>query len=200
MGLALGSFGMVVWLGLRWVVVVGSLAVCMGAAAAWQRQLDHHKKRYSTALNSANLLQKDAFLSHLNHLEEQFPDISQTLWQSARQRAEAIQQLTEHIAQQETSLIPDLLEALHTVLDLIEQLAQALKAVQQVKTYRYQQLAQEQLYRSQKRLEHTHNQLQALRDQMILNTLQPPSSPHAAELSTWLQTLIADNEQDLLGD
>jgi hypothetical protein len=196
-GLALGSLGMVVWLGLRWVVVLGSLAVCMGAIAAWQRQLNRHNKQDSTTLNSANLLQKDTFAAHLNHLEAQFPGISQALWQSARQRAEAVQQLAEHIAQHETSLIPDLLEALHTVLDLVEQVAQALKAVQQVKTYRYQQLAQEKLYRSQKRLEHIHNQLQALRDQMILGTLQPPSSPRAPEVSSWLQTLITDNEQDL---
>lgn len=199
-GLTLGSFGMVFWQGLRWVVAVGIGFVYMGAIAAWLRQLNHRKGLVSTQLNSANLLQKDAFLAHLDHLEAQLSGISQTLWRSARQRAEMIQQLADQIAQQETAFIPDLLEALHTVLDLVEQNAQALKAVQQVKTYRYQQLAQEQLYRSQRRLEQMQNQLQALRDQMVLGTLQPSSLPQGAELSTWLQTLVADNEKDLLGE
>lgn len=199
-GLALGSFGLVVWLGLRWIVVSSSLAICAAAIALWQRQLNHHKRLVATAIESANLLQKDTFLAHLGHLETQFPGISQPLWRSACQRAEAIRQFADQIAQQETTFIPDLLEALHTVLDLVEQLAQALKAVQRVKTYHYQQLAQEQLYRSQKRLEHTHNQLQALRDQMIVGSLQQPSPPPVLEISTWLQTLIADNEKGLLGE
>ncbi|HEY9888732.1 MAG TPA: hypothetical protein V6D02_10050 [Candidatus Obscuribacterales bacterium] len=197
-GLALGSLGLVVWLGLRWVVVVGSMAVCGGAIALWQRQLSHHKKLLSTAPSSANLLQKPTFLAHLNYLETQFPEMSPPLWQLTRQRAEAIHQLAEQIAQQETTFIPNVLEALHTVLDLVEQNAQALEAVQQVKTHRYQQLAQAQLHHSQQRLEHTHNQLQALRDQIILGTL-PPSSPQGTEASTWLQTLIADHETDYLG-
>ncbi len=93
-----------------------------------------------------------------------------------------------------------MLETLHTVLDLVEQLAQALRAVREMKTYRYQQLAQQRLYSSQKRLEQTRAQLQELRDQIILDTLQQRSSTPSAEISTWLQTLIAENENGILGE
>lgn len=200
LALALGSFGMVVWLGLRWIVVLSSLVICGAAIAAWKHQLNHHRKMSLIAPNSANLLQSDTFIAHLDHLEGRFPEISELLWRSARQRAEAIQAIAAQIAQTESAFIPNLLETLHTVLDLTEQLAQALKAVQQVKTYHYQQLAQQRLHSSQMRLNQTHNQLQELRDQIILDTLQQQSLTPAAEMSTWLQTLIKDNENGLLGE
>ncbi len=198
--LALGSFGIVLWLGLRWVVVTSVLMISVAAIAAWQRQLDQHRRTLSTISNAANLLQKDVFLSHLNHVEHQYPDIPHSLWMSARQRAEAIQAVAAQIAQQESAFIPDLLETLHTVLDLVEQLAQALRAIREVKTYRYQQLAQQQLHSSHQRLEQTRAQLQELHDQIILDTLPPPSLTSSAEISTWLQTLVAENENGILGE
>lgn len=198
--LALGSFGMVLWLGLRWVVVTGVLIISLAAIAAWQRHLDQHKRMLLTTPNASNLLQKDVFLSYLNYVEHQHSDIPHSLWVSGRQQAEAIQTIAAQIAQKEPAFIPDLLETLHTVLHLVEQLAQALRAIREVKTYRYQQLAQQQLYSSQKRLEQTRAQLQELRDQMILDTLQQPSLASSAERSTWLQTLIAENENGILGE
>jgi hypothetical protein len=198
--LAVGSLGFVLWLGLRWVVVLGSLVICTAAIAAWQRQITHHKRLSLATANSANLLNRDVFIAHIGHLEHQFPDISQALWCSARKQAEAIQQVAVDIAQKEATLIPELLEALHTILNLVEQLAQALKAVKQVKTYHYQQLAQQQLHSSQRRLQHTHDQLQALCDRMTLDTLQRQASTSVSEVNTWLQTLILDNENGILGE
>ncbi|MBD1916661.1 hypothetical protein [Leptolyngbya sp. NM1-A1] len=194
--IALGSFGIVLWLGLRWIVVA---IISTAAIAAWQRKLDRHRQILSTT-NATDLLQKDVFLSHLNHVEHQYSDIPHSFWALARQRAEAIQAVADKIAKKESAFIPDLLEILHTVLDLVEQLAQALRAIREVKTYHYQQLAQQQLYSSQKRLEQTHTQLQELRDQMILDTLQQPSLTSSAGITTWLQTLIAENENGLLGE
>lgn len=198
--LAIGSLGFVLWLGLRWVVALGSLAICTAAIAAWQRQITHQKRLSLATVNSANLLNKEVFSAHIRHIENQFPDISQTLWCSARQQAEAIQQLAVDIAQKESTLIPELLEALHTILDLVEQLAQALKAVKQVKTYRCQQLAQQQLHSNQRRLQCTHDQLQELCDRMTLDTLQRQASTSVSEVHTWLQTLILDNENGILGE
>jgi hypothetical protein len=197
--IALGSFGIVLWLGLRWVMVAGVLIISMAAIAVWQRQLNRHTQRLSTT-NAANLLQKDVFLSHLNHVEHQYSDIPHSFWVLARQRAEAIQAITDQIAKKESAFVRDLLETLHTVLDLVEQLAQALRAIREVKTYRYQQLAQQQLYSSHKRLELTHTQLQELRDRMILDTFQQPLLTSSAEISTWLQTLIAENKNGILGE
>ncbi|MBE9138342.1 hypothetical protein IQ254_14290 [Nodosilinea sp. LEGE 07088] len=197
--LTLGSFGVVLWVGLRWVVVTSVLIISGAAVATWQQQIDRHRRLLSAPSNAANLLQKDVFLSHLNHVEHQYSDIPQSLWVSARQQAEAIQAVAAQIAQTESAFIPDLLETLHTVLDLVEQLAQALRAVREVKTYRYQQLAQQQLYSSQKRLEQTRARLQELCDQMTLTTLQQSSTP-PTEISTWLQTLIAENENGILGE
>ncbi|MBD1873467.1 hypothetical protein H6F75_08240 [Nodosilinea sp. FACHB-131] len=172
----------------------------MAAIATMQRQFNQHRRTFSATSNTANLLQKDVFISHLNHVEHQYSDIPHSFWMLARQRAEAIQAVAAQIAQKELTFIPDLLETLHTVLDLVKQLAQALRALREVKTYHYQQLAQQQLYSSHKRLEQTHTQLQELRDQIILDTLQQPSSTSSAEITTWLKTLIAENENGILGE
>ncbi|MBD2234416.1 hypothetical protein [Phormidium tenue] len=198
--LALGSFGIVLWLGLRWVVVASVLIISMAAIATIQRQLNQRRRMLSTTPNAANLLQKDVFISHLNHVEHQYSDIPHSFWMLARQRAEAIQAVAAQIAQKESIFIPDLLETLHTVLDLAEQLAQALRAIREVKTYRYQQLAQQQLYSSHKRLEQTRAQLQELHDQIVLDTFRQPSLTSSAEISTWLQTLNAENQNGLLGE
>lgn len=197
LAIALGSFGMVLWLGLRWIVVA---IISTAAIAIWQRQLNQHRRMLSTMPNAANLLQKDVLLSHLNHVERQYSDIPHSFWVLARQQAEAIQAVAAQIAQKESAFIPDLLQTLHTVLDLVKQLAQALRALREVKTYRYQQLAQQQLYSSHKRLEQTRTQLQKLRDQMILDTLQQPSLTSSAEIATWLQALITENENGILGE
>ncbi|NJR64767.1 MAG: hypothetical protein HC772_04655 [Leptolyngbyaceae cyanobacterium CRU_2_3] len=185
-------------MGIRLIVVVSGAVIVGVAIAAWYTQLRSQATAHSA--HSANLLQADVFLSHISFLTNRIPDAAQLQWQSVQQQAQAIQQIAAQIAQQESTLIPDLLETLHTVLDLIDQLVQALQVTQQVQTPRYRELAQHQLKTSLSRLQQTHDQLQELRDQIAFETLERRSLTSPDIISTRLQTLIYENEKGILGD
>ncbi|NJO39201.1 MAG: hypothetical protein HC769_12705 [Cyanobacteria bacterium CRU_2_1] len=202
LGLAIGYIGFMGWLGIRSIVLLSGAVIVALAIVSWYRQLQSHKTTHSAtpSTSSANLLQIDVFLNHINVLNNQIPDASRSLWQSVEQQAQDIQKIATQIAAQESTFIPDLLETLHTVLDLVDQLVQALQVIQQVQTPRYRELAQQQLQSSQTRLQFTHDQLQELRDQMALEHLKQRSLTTASVISTRLQTLIAENARGILGD
>jgi hypothetical protein len=90
----------------------------------------------------------------------------------------------------------DLLEALHTVVDLARQVAEGLAVVEQVQTPTYRQLAQQRLTASCDRLQATRAQLQQLQDQVTLASLDPETGSDSL-LPQGLQTLIAAN-RDIL--
>lgn len=198
LGLAISYVGFVWWLGIRLIVLVSGAVIVGLAIAFWYRQLQSQGRTHSKT--SANLLQMDIFLSHINALDHQIPDAFQPSWRSIQQQAKAIQQMATQIAQQEAAFTPDLLETLHTVLELVGQLVQALQVMQQVQTPRYRESAQQQLQSSQTRLQQTHDQLQELRDQMALENLERRSLTTSSGISTRLQILIAENERGILGD
>lgn len=193
-GLLLGYAGFVLWLGIRSIVLVSGAVIVGVAIAVWYAQ----RPSKSTSLASTNLLQADVFLGQIGLLNDEIPDASQSLWRSVQQQAQAIQQIAMQLAQQEPTFIPDLLETLHTALDLVDQLVRALQVTQQVQTPRYRELAQQQLQASLDRLQQTHDQLQELRDQIAFEGLRPIAT--SAAVSTRLQTLIADNASGILGD
>lgn len=193
-GLSIGYVSFVSWLGMRSIVLLSGAAIAGTAIVSWYRQ------PRKAAPSTANLLQADVFLNQVCCLDDRIPEASQTLWRSVKQQAEAIQQIAAPLAHQEPAFIPDLLETLHTVLDLAEQLAQALQVKQQVQTPRYRKLAQQQLQNSLDRLQQTHDQLQELRDQIALGSLERRSLNASTVISTRLQTLIAENESGILGD
>ncbi|YAF97040.1 MAG: hypothetical protein AB3A66_05030 [Nodularia sp. CChRGM 3473] len=195
-GLLIGYFGFVFWLGIRLTVLLSGAVIVLLAIASWYMQLKSQKN--SPSVTSTNLLQTEVFISHLNHLNHQIPDNSLSLWIAVQQQAQTIQQITKQIAQQESTFTPDLLETLHTVLDLVAQLVEALQVTQKVQTPRYQELAQRKLQRSQKRLQQTHDQLQELHDQIALETLERRSIYAPNLISKQLQMLIVDNEKGLL--
>jgi hypothetical protein len=197
MGLLIGYLGFVWWLGVRLIVILSGGVIVILAIASWYRQLKQLKK--NPTQNSANLLQTDVFLSRIHYLDKEIPEAAQTLWQSVKQQAQEIQQITQQIAGQESTFTPDLLETLHTVLDLVEQVVQALQVTQKLQTPRYRELAQQQLQSSQNRLQKTHDQLQELHDQIALETLERRSLSTPSVIFTKLQTLIADNEKGILG-
>ncbi|MEB3233193.1 MAG: hypothetical protein VKJ64_19460, partial [Leptolyngbyaceae bacterium] len=93
-------------------------------------------------------------------------------------------------------LHPDLLEAVHTVLDLTQQVADALNVLQTIQTPVYQQMVQARLRQSCDRLQQTHQQLQQLQDQVALASLDA----NAATLPQRLQQLIAANQEILNAD
>lgn len=197
-GLFIGYVVFVWWLGIRLIVLVSGAVIVGLALAFWYSQLQPQKTTHSAT--SANLLQTNVFLNHIGALDHQIPDASQPLWRLIQQQAEAIHQIATQIAQQEPTFTPDLLETLHTVLELVDQLVQALQVIQQVQTPRYRELAQQQLQSSQTRLQQTHDQLQQLRDQIAFENLERRSFTAPSVISTRLQTLIAENEKGILGD
>jgi hypothetical protein len=197
LGLAIAYISFVLWLGLRLIVLISGAVIVVVAIVSWYVQLERQTTTHSTSVTSANLLQTDVFLSHINSLSNQLPETSQSLWQSVRQQAKAIQRIATQIAQQEATFIPDLLETLHTVLELVDQLVQALLITQQVQTPRYRELSQQQLQSSLTRLQQTHDQLQELRDQMALENLKQRSLTTPAVISTRLQMLIVENERGI---
>ena len=146
------------------------------------------------------MLQPEIFLNHITILNDRVPEACQSLWRSVQAQAQAIQQTAAQIAQQEPTFIPDLLETLHTVLDLVDQLVQALQVTQQVQTPHYRELSQTQLQSSLDRLQQTHDQLQELRDQMALASLKQRSRITPSGISMRLQILITENEKGILGD
>jgi hypothetical protein len=200
LGVLTGYVGFVFWLGLRWIPLLSGAVIVAGAIATWFVQIKHQKIKHSVLITSENLLKAEVFLSQLNRLGEQIPQDARSLWQSVQQQAEAIQQTAVRISQKEATFIPDLLETLHTVLDLVDQLAQALQGIQQVQMPRYQALAQQQLNTSKVRLRQTQNQLQELCDQIVLENLKQHSLMTTSVISTRLQMLIEENEKGILGE
>ena len=197
-GVLLGYIIFVFWLGIRLTVLLSGAVIVALAIASWYSQLKNFKN--SPKVTSANLLQIDVFSNHLNHLNYQIPHPSLPLWESVKQQAQSIQQIARQIAEQESTFTPDLLETLHTVLDLVDQLVEALQVIQKVQTPRYRNLAEQKLASSQKRLDQTHEKLQELHDQMVLETLDRRSNYAPNVIGQRLQTLINENEQGILGN
>ncbi|MBW4644857.1 MAG: hypothetical protein KME23_18010 [Goleter apudmare HA4340-LM2] len=196
-GLLIGYLGFVWWLGIRLVVLLSGGVIVVLAIASWLIQLKHPKT--NPTASSANLLQTDVFFSHISHLDHQIPDVSRPLWRSVQQQAQVIQQIAIQIAQQESTFTPDLLETLHTVLDLVDQLVQALQITPKLRTPRYRELAEQQLQSSRNRLQKTQDQLQELHDQIAVETLERRYLSTPSVIATKLQTLIADNEKGIIG-
>lgn len=196
LGLAVG-FGyvcFVAWLGLRLIVLGIGGVVTIATIAFWLWQI---RRDRSMAVPSTDLLQAEVFLKPLIALDAQVPAEMRSTWQVAQQQTEAIHQAATQIAQYEPTLIPDLLETLHTVLALLANLVQTLQVSQQVQTPQYQVLGQQQLERNQLQLQTTHQQLQELRDQIAIEQLEQRTVT-ASALSSKLQTLISENTSLLI--
>ena len=119
-----GYLGFVLWLGIRLIVLVSG-GVIVGVAIV----LLVSTTPASSILYIIKLATTDIFLSHTSFFDNQIPAAAQTQWRSVQQQAQTIQQIAVQIAQREPTFIPDLLETLHTVLDLIDQLVQALQII-----------------------------------------------------------------------
>lgn len=197
-GLFISYAGFILWLGVRLIVLLSGAVIVVLTITFWYVQLKRQKTKSSAI--SANLLQPDVFLSHITYLNKQIPDASQPLWQSVQEQALAIQQITTQIAQQESTLTPDLLETLHTIIDLIELLVQAVQVTAKVQTLHYRELAQKQLENSLNRLQQTQDQLQELHDQLAFDNLGRPTLSIPNVISIRLQTLIKENEREILGN
>lgn len=191
-GTALGYFGFVVCLGGRPIVLGVGGAIALATIGAWLWQL-----RQASADWTANLLDRVTFLAQLAALDRRSPAISQATWKQARQWAQATQGFAARIANQEPSLTPELIEALHTVLALAGQVAEALQAVEQVQSAIYRPLARQRLQASCDRLQKTHDQLQHLQDQLFLSALDQEATTSTTNEPLSLRLVIEANRTAL---
>ena len=191
-GTALGYFGFVVWLGGRWIVLGVGGAIALATIGAWLWLFCQASAGWAT-----NLLDRATFLAQLAVLERRSPGTSQATWKQARQWAQATQEFAGRIASREPSLTPELLEALHTVLALTGQVAEALQAVEQVQSATYRPLAHQRLQANCDRLQKTHDQLQHLQDQLFLSTLDREAMTSTTSLPLSLRLVIEANRTTL---
>lgn len=198
-GVGLGYAGLLVWQGTRLIVWIAGAAIALVAIAAWfwvLRQVPLPSAK--PGVSPDHLLDRSIFLAQLAALEQRHPAITQSTppdptWAEARHWAEQAQEFAAQIAQQEPSFIPDLLEALHTVLELATQVLEALTVIQQMRTLNFRQLAEARLQTSCDRLRETHSQLQYLQDQITLTALDR-RTVGATPLPDRLRILITENK------
>lgn len=145
-----------------------------------------------------DLLDAETFAGQLLPLGRRVPSKAQPTWRQAQTWATESQRFAANIYERDPFLQVELLEAMHTVLDLARQVSEALAVIDQIETPTYRQLAQQRLEASCDRLQASHAQLQQLQDQVTLAGLEDdPSS--TSSLPQRLQTLVAANK-DILAD
>ena len=144
-----------------------------------------------TATDSDDLLNPQIFAGQLGTLGKRVPKPAQKTWAQVQTWASESQRFAAQIYGRDSLLQLELLEAMHTVLDLSGQVADALAVIDQIETPAYRQLAQQRLESSCDRLQATHAQLQQLQDQVALSTLDTAGND---TLPQRLQTLIDANK------
>jgi hypothetical protein len=145
--------------------------------------------------NQVNLFDGDNFTQRLKQMGTSLGSSPAPEWKTAQNHALGSQQLCQGIAQRESILTPELLETLYTILNLCEQVVNALIALDQVKTDHYRILARNHLQTSLMRLKTTHQNLQKLQDQTLVSALN-----HTAvntEFPLYLQELVQENRSAL---
>ncbi len=137
LGVSLGYGMLVYWLGFGTLVLIPGGIISLGTLCLWFWQI------YPLPV-AATLLNQSTFQTHLAQFKLG-PSVSaqQHPWPQVCQQARESQAFAAQIAAQEPSLIPDLLEALHTVLALVEKVGQTLQALDTVQSTSYRQLAGE---------------------------------------------------------
>jgi hypothetical protein len=200
-GTGLGYLLFVMWLGMRSLVLIvgGAIALTMIFVWLWYIK-DIEVKVSSTELESletsdlsSDLLNREVFLKLLPTLEFENSKESRSTWQVVSHWAESSQTYCMKIAEQEPTLIPDLLDALHTVLALSQEIAETLQAMEQLQTSNYRRLAEESIRASCDRLKSSYEKLQNLHDQAIL--LKIPAARF--DLPQQIKFLIEANEATL---
>jgi hypothetical protein len=136
------------------------------------------------------------FAARLNQLNQQVPAQARQTWEQAQRWATESQRFAERIYERDPLLQVELLEAMHTVLNLARQVAEGLKVMDEIETPTYRKLAQQRLNASRDRLQVSHAQLQQLQDQVALAGLDSTQGMDRS-LPQRLQTLINANKQIL---
>ncbi|HZG37355.1 MAG TPA: hypothetical protein VEZ50_01625, partial [Nodosilinea sp.] len=140
-GTALGYALLMVLAGPKPVAVLTGSAVAAAMVSGWAAGF-----RPSAAVaNSGDLLDAQTFAAQLGTLGQRVPSKSQKVWRQVESWASESQRFAGRIYARDPLLQVELLEALHTVLDLSGQVADALAVVDQIETPAYKQMAQQRL-------------------------------------------------------
>lgn len=190
-GIALGYAVLLGLAGERLIAFLGGGAITAAMVGSWVLGFQYNP----VAVSDGNLLDADTFIHQIEALGRRVPGGGQKTWQQAQAWAEESQQFATRIADRDPLLQMELLEALHTVVDLARQVADGLAVINQIETSTYRQLAQQRLVASRDRLQDTHAQLQQLQDQVALSSLDAESPGDFLPQS--LQTLISANKHIL---
>ena len=191
-GAILGFLALIVFAGFQLISLVAGLIIVAGMLGAWFLQF-----RGDRLNTTGNLLDRTVMLEHLDAIVAKFPSLElHSAWGDAYQWANESQAAAADIAARDSTLIPDLLEALYTVEGLAANIAGSTVALEQVQTEQYRTLTQQQLKTSCDRLQATHHQLQSLRDQIVLAQLSADAKANVA-LPDRLQLIIEANKTTL---
>ncbi len=194
-GTALGYALMIFLAGPKPVAVVAGSGVAAAMVTSWAAGF-----RPSEATdNSGDLLDAQTFASQLGTLGRRVPPKAQKAWREVQDWSTESQRFAARIFDRDPLLQVELLEALHTILDLSGQVADGLAVLDQIETPAYQQMAQQRLADSRDRLQATHSQLQQLQDQVALSTLDTASDstlPHSLQSLIEANKTILQNNQD----
>ncbi|MBE7380819.1 MAG: hypothetical protein F6J95_005355 [Leptolyngbya sp. SIO1E4] len=191
-GAALGYLAMAVFTRASVVGLGVGALITLGMLIAWFLQFQ--RDRITT---TGNLLNRTVMLEHLDAIARRLAGVETlSVWADAYQWASASQTAAAEIAQREPTLVPDLVETLYTVEALVSDVGGSAIALEQVQTEQYRTLTQRQLTQSCDRLRATHDQLQQLRDQIVLSQLKADAAASAA-LPARLQLLIDANKTTL---
>lgn len=195
-----------VWLGVRPVVFVSGASICVMTLFSWPlvlRSPTEDSRNKSDKSDGSNLLDKAVFQCRLETLctlpqGVRLNETALSYWQKTYAQVGEIHQVVVAIAAQESLFIPDLLDTLHTVLDLSAQFSKAFGAAKKMKTSSYQKVAQQQLRASTYRLSQTYSQLQELHDQLLVEGIETEAFDVTSGVSERLQPLIKSNKSELV--
>jgi hypothetical protein len=192
-GAGLGYVALLFFAGFRPLTWVAGGSISAAMVGTWAAGF---RGRPDASTSGSNLLEGESFAQQLQQFDQKVPQKGQMTWRQARTWATDSQKFAERIYAQDPLLQVELLEAMHTVLDLARQVAEALQVMDQIETPTYRQLAQQRLDASCDRLQSSHAQLQQLQDQVALTKLDQSASTDKT-LPQRLQTLVAANKQIL---
>ncbi|MEA5448797.1 hypothetical protein VB780_09480 [Leptolyngbya sp. CCNP1308] len=193
-GTALGYALMIFLVGPKPVAVLAGAGTAAAMVSSWAAGF----RPSEASTNSGDLLDPQTFASQLGTLGQRVPPKAQKVWREVQAWSTESQRFAARIFDRDPLLQVELLEALHTVLDLSGQVADGLAVLDQIETPAYQQMAQQRLTASRDRLQATHSQLQQLQDQVALSTLDTADDstlPHSLQsLIEANKTILQDNQ------
>jgi len=185
-----GCLSLVLWQGSRPIVWLSGGGVATAMVSSWMGSFRQQDK----PLTTTDWLAPNSFKESLREWEANMLNPNAPAWVEVKQWAMGCQSSAAQIVSHTPELQISVLEAIHTVLELTHQAAEASNTLNNLQTHEYKALAQQHFGNTCDRLRATHQQLQQLQDQLMLSALTPETTPALPET---LQTLISVNQQML---